>query len=366
MKQKYFSIIVVVCLFSLVSISCSLLGGKTQATEIPATETETPVPSPTVKPTNTPTPEPEKTATPTLDPAIEEALSYPVIGMWAVYGDASSAYSGDEYNWSVYDALGAPNTEGCADLGSAWASEESTGEEWLEVYFEQPVVARQVNIHQNFMPDQVVKVELIDTDYVYTTVYESTPVKLETCPYILQVDVDQAYILTVGVRITIDQSVFEDMTWNEIDAVELVGHPLYPQESTSLLAGSSSFEYITFGCKEIIVSGNVVEDNSPDSLYSFILLDDKTENALLIYLPRNLSDGLYEELTPYTTGVLTPPSAMLYLEPATFYAQSGLVYVYFNPDGTISGNMEFNAVNKDDPSCEISVNLSFAELKLPD
>ena len=65
-------------------------------------------------------------------------------------------------------------------------------------------------------------VELVDTEGTYHEVYTGEPENLwGECPYTLSILVWVDY-QTVGVKITIDQSVI-DTTWNEIDAVELVG-----------------------------------------------------------------------------------------------------------------------------------------------
>jgi hypothetical protein len=69
----------------------------------------------------------------------------------------------------------------------------------------------------------VVMVELIDTEGVYHEIYTGEPEdKSDECPYTLSIQIPKANYLVTGVKITIDQSVIP-ATWNEIDAVELVG-----------------------------------------------------------------------------------------------------------------------------------------------
>ena len=144
------------------------------------------------------------------------------IRQWATSATASSEYGNP--NWAATQATGAPDTiiEECADLPTAWASQGSDTVEWLELRYDTPVYPTEVNIIQTHSPDQVVMVELIDTEGTYHEVYTGEPENLwEECPYTLSILVWADY-QAVGVKITIDQSVIEP-TWNEIDAVELVG-----------------------------------------------------------------------------------------------------------------------------------------------
>ena len=105
----------------------------------------------------------------------------------------------------------------------AWASAGGSSVEWLELDYAIPVYPSEVNIVQTHSPDQVVKVELIDIDGTYHEVYMGKPEdKSDECPYTLSIQVKKVNYLTIGVKITIDQSVIA-ATWNEIDAVELVG-----------------------------------------------------------------------------------------------------------------------------------------------
>jgi hypothetical protein len=144
------------------------------------------------------------------------------VRQWATSATASSEYGNP--SWAASQATGAPDTiiEECADLPTAWASQGSDTVEWLELYYDTPVYPTEVNIIQTHSPDQVVMVELIDTEGTYHEVYTGEPENLwEKCPYTLSILVWADY-QAVGVKITIDQSVIEP-TWNEIDAVELVG-----------------------------------------------------------------------------------------------------------------------------------------------
>jgi len=153
-----------------------------------------------------------------------------VTRQWATSATASSEY--DNPDWSASQATGAPDTPNCGDFTTAWASDEGYTVEWLELYYDIPVRATKVNIIQSDVPDQVVQVELIDTEGTYHTVYQGEPEdKYELCPYTLSIAVAVEYQV-VGVKITVDQTVI-GYPWVEIDAVELVGYADLPAVSSS-------------------------------------------------------------------------------------------------------------------------------------
>jgi hypothetical protein len=143
------------------------------------------------------------------------------VQQWATSATASSEY-GDP-DWAAIQATGAPDTPECGDIATAWASSDSSSVEWLELGYDIPVRPTEVNVIQSHSPDQVVKVELIDTVGTVHEVYTGEPEdKSDECPYTLSIQVKKARYLAVSIRITVDQSVIP-ATWNEIDAVELIG-----------------------------------------------------------------------------------------------------------------------------------------------
>jgi len=147
------------------------------------------------------------------------------IRQWAKYAYASSSYS--DPDWHATQATGAPDTlvDECEDLPTAWASEGSDTVEWLELVYETPVIPTEIDIIQTHSPNQVVKVELIDSAGLYQEVYTGVPADhWGECPYTLSIPVNVNFAAG-GLKITIDQSVI-GTSWNEIDAVELVGYPV--------------------------------------------------------------------------------------------------------------------------------------------
>ncbi|MCP4540936.1 MAG: DUF1795 domain-containing protein [Chloroflexi bacterium] len=151
----------------------------------------------------------------------EELTAGEEIAQWALFATASSEYG--DFDWAAIQATGEPDTFECGDIATAWASADNSSVEWLELEYALPVRPSAVNIIQTHSPDQVVTVELIDPDGVYHEIYTGEPEdKSDECPYTLSIQVPKANYLATGVKITLDQSVIP-ATWNEIDAVELVG-----------------------------------------------------------------------------------------------------------------------------------------------
>ena len=191
----------------------------TAVPEVVELPTEEPTVAPTAEPTVAPTVEP--TAEPTTAPATEEPAAAEPINQWASSAVAGSAFSS---SWAATNTIGPADTPDCGDYTTAWASGTSSGVEWLEVYYDVPVYATQINIYESYNPDQVVLVELIDVDGNVVEAYSQSPENYAVCPMVLSIDLEATDFLVHGVRITVDQSVL-GLGWNEIDAIELVGIP---------------------------------------------------------------------------------------------------------------------------------------------
>ncbi|MBK9125310.1 MAG: hypothetical protein IPM16_19605 [Chloroflexi bacterium] len=145
-----------------------------------------------------------------------------VLRQWAVRAEATSEYSRDQ--WSARQATGAPNTDGCRDAQTAWASSQgdSSAEE-LRLTYATPVIPRQVNVYQVYNPGSIVNIAVVDAE---TGARIDLPNSIDAagntpCPGVFTVDISDINRPVSGVVIYLDQSVLG--TWNEIDAVELVG-----------------------------------------------------------------------------------------------------------------------------------------------
>jgi hypothetical protein len=152
------------------------------------------------------------------EPKPETGAKNNPLRQWANSARASSEYSNPD--WAASQATGAPNTLECGDTQTAWASYNHNTVEWLEVSFGTPVTPTEINIYESYSPSQITSVEILDTRGVYHQVYTGEP-KTTNCPYTLSVSVSGADYQAASVKITVDQSQGE--SWDEIDAVELVG-----------------------------------------------------------------------------------------------------------------------------------------------
>ncbi len=139
---------------------------------------------------------------------------------WAIAATASSSY-GEDYGPD--GVTGPPDVEGCKDSKDAWASATPDTVETLEVEYETPVFATQVNIYQNHQPGFVSSVEVLDERGRWSEVYSGTVELENVCPYKMEVTFEPLLFRVVGVKLTIDQR--KDANWSEIDAVELIGAP---------------------------------------------------------------------------------------------------------------------------------------------
>lgn len=141
------------------------------------------------------------------------------VRQWAVAALASSEWSSPEY--SAQQATGAPDTDECGDIETAWASESAAGVDWLELHYAIPVRPIAVNIYETHSPGFIVGLEVIDTSGDYHTVWEADPTPASACPRVFTILIDGVDFAVSGVRIHLDQS--DGGNWDEIDAVELVG-----------------------------------------------------------------------------------------------------------------------------------------------
>jgi serine protease Do len=142
------------------------------------------------------------------------------ISQWASGATASSEFSNP--GWSAMQATGVPDTDRCADLQTAWASSSSTGIDWLEVTYDTPVVPTEIDVYETHSPGFVVSVEVIDETGGYYTIWEGDPEEDAACPRVFSLSVTGVDFPIEGVRLHLDQT---NGSWNEIDAVRLVGRP---------------------------------------------------------------------------------------------------------------------------------------------
>lgn len=177
--------------------------------------------------------------------AVPGGIPDDALRQWASSATASSEYGSSDY--SAMQAVGAPDTQGCADSTLAWASRSGSGQEFLTLTYAQPVVPLQLNVHQNLTPGAIVRVELMDAETGETIVVpDSADPATEPCPRVFELNITDVDRPVIAVTIHLDESLVG--YWNEIDAVELVGMadgpaPVVelPNTMTDAQAASGSF-----------------------------------------------------------------------------------------------------------------------------
>lgn len=144
------------------------------------------------------------------------------IRQWASRAHATSQYA--DPAWSAAQAAGAPDTPQCGDIDSAWASADSTGVDTLTLEYDTPVVPARIEIHQTYNPGAITQVDVtIPGGGVTHIVYQAQPKPVTECPFILVIPISGLDVKVGEVILYLDQSAHP--SWNEIDAVELIGTP---------------------------------------------------------------------------------------------------------------------------------------------
>lgn len=307
-----------------------------------------------------------------------------MIRQWAHSATASSSYGDPDQ--AAIQATGKPNTEGCVDADTAWASEERTGVDWLELRYEKPVYPEQVNIFQSHSPNQVVTVELLDVDGTYHTVYTHQPEVME-CPYLLTLDIADQDYQAVGVKLNVDQSFLDPTSWNEIDAVELVGRYVggeavaappadsppvaeapagdyeLPDISPSSLA-PGSFQYVVVGADvDKNVDSDTLQYQSVSTEYVIGLISQDTRYSLSLMLPHELNTGALP-LIPYPSNSFSKsPTTAIYIGVHLYIADGGVIF-FDAVNDTITGSFAFEAHSEDDPTKVVTISGIFNSIPL--
>lgn len=312
----------------ILSLACSLTGGKTPSAPMPASTATAPkatsAPTATVAPAQDAPAATATSAPPTATPVVEDAEGR--YHQWAISAAASSEY-GDP-NWGAVQATGKPDTAACGDFASAWSPAEAGGVEWLEVAYDAPVLPTRINIVQTFNPSQIVKVELIDTVAGYHEIYAAEPQAVDQCPYTLSIPVDVEYQVA-GLRITMDQSVL-GLGRNQIDAVELVGipdRPVIPEDTTAAevlwQVGSTSPELADLSFTML---------GGMDATDAAVYVADAYNGVYIFDLEGNYQGQLSQGEIGYVADVKVGPGGDVYLAEMGFRQ-----IVHFNADGDLLG-----------------------------
>jgi hypothetical protein len=141
---------------------------------------------------------------------------------WAEQARASTEYESDR--WSARQAVGRPDSAAGADQATAWASKDADApQEWLELDYTLQVRPRTIRVHETYNPGALVKVEGRDADGTWRVLWDGGASARDGAW--LAVDVGPGAGATRSIRLTLDSGAVGG--WNEIDAVELIGDPVF-------------------------------------------------------------------------------------------------------------------------------------------
>lgn len=321
-------------------------------------------------------------ATPTLvksSPVPTQAGKPQVIRQWAKSAVASSEY--DNPDWAASQATGAPDTLECGDYESAWASDGDEAVEWLELTYATPVYPTEVVIYQSYNPSAVTEVMLITTTGEKYIALITEPEVVETCPdkYTITLNLTKP-ILVNKVRVTIDQSLFQD--WTEIDAVELAGTTTFvastgatpttvPTLAGQKIATKSSIPDVGFFCtmnkdgKDTWYSSIEVQYASTAAEYVLGFNTTDQTQKVTLYLPRNLTQKMYQLVEFNPAAANKAPSALVFFTPSNYYAKAGSFMILTEiANNAITGVVTIAAGKEGDPTKLVDVVCSFSKVTL--
>ncbi len=185
-------------------------------------------------------------------PVIEESQ---IMRQWASFALASTEYSATD--WSAMQATGAPDVDNCGSNPKAWSPAYIDTEEYIEIFYDTPVIPTELVIFQSYNPSQVVEIQLVDSDGEAWMLWYGEPETVSTCPdmWTHTIELDEPFLVK-SVVIFVDQG-WLDVGGVEIDAVELVGYPegSQPNEQAQTLQEQAT--------EPVQSSSNTMDENVP-------------------------------------------------------------------------------------------------------
>lgn len=135
---------------------------------------------------------------------------------------ASATSERDNLQQAAVQAAGPPNTEGCGDFRTAWATADAQGTGAITLLYAELVTPTAIIIHQSYNPGFITQVTFTDIYGETHVVYSGEPAAIPECPFQMLITIDNADYAGNRLTISLDQSTSAG-GWNEIDAVELIG-----------------------------------------------------------------------------------------------------------------------------------------------
>ena len=316
---------------------------------------ETPVPPDTQQP------EPTATIVPELIEAVPTAVPDP-LRQWATVADTGDYFVDGSL------ALGPPVKSDCRYFpsDSAWIYQGETRDPaaYLQVFYEQPVIPTQVNIHLVYYFSGIVSVSLIDLDGVAHEVYTGQPSLLDDCPTVLTVEIDEFAQPVYAVRMDVAMEDPDAFEITAIDAVELVGLPVdttLPTPEPTPDGGVNSLGISPADVPAGYVYFTVTDRNSNEGVYlsqdskitwlheeeiwlvRFVGADFQAE--VWLYLPGELLEGRSLAMEGFTLPEPRIPSARLWLYDRFIPLMEGSLTLDEVTDETITGMAVFSGID---------------------
>ncbi len=174
--------------------------------------------------------EKKEAPTPTNAPRATEVHSEE-IEQWAVSARSNAEPVADSEplvmnpNWGhATGAIGEWDTLWCSTLDrSSWIVGDQEELATLELFYEEAVIPTEIVIYAAYGEDQIVKVELLDTDGNYHEISSLKVYDDEECFYTLEGVIKDASYETASIRITVDSAKDSAGDRHQIDSVLLVG-----------------------------------------------------------------------------------------------------------------------------------------------
>lgn len=151
---------------------------------------------------------------------------------WASGAKASSQYREDR--WTPEQMTGLPDVyPKYGDYDTAWvASTSDGGEEWAELFYDEAVYVKRIDVYETCNPGAIVKVEVIDETGRTHVVWEG---RAQIAPEESRIfSIDNINVDTPARHIRLVLRTDQVPGWNEIDAVCLIGTRSMIQETRAI------------------------------------------------------------------------------------------------------------------------------------
>lgn len=190
---------------------------------------------------------------------------FAMVVQWASGAKASSQYREDR--WTPEHMTGVPDVyPKYGDYDAAWtASTSDGGEEWVELYYDEAVYVKRIDVYETCNPGAVVKAEIIDETGRTHVVWEGRAQVAPQESRIFSIDNTRANIPARRIRLVLQTD--QVPGWNQIDTVCLIGTRSMMQERKAV----DPFEQLA---SIVLRLGRAVERGRQESLADSAFLQE--------------------------------------------------------------------------------------------